>query len=453
MRKRPIWALITILIIAIVAAVIALPISHPEWMTNIAFWQPASTRDLDTKLGLDLRGGVQVLLAADVVAGEEVSRDAMEGAKRVIESRVNGLGVSEALIQLQGTNRIVVELPGIANTDQAVETIQGTGLLEFVDTGNLSIPEGTVVRTTFGATNTVTSTVPLTETVYNTVLTGRDLQTAQVVFDPQTNAPMISFTLTEEGGAKFAEHTRNNVGRFLSITMDKTIISSPRINSAITGGQGEITGQFTLDEAKNLAIQMQYGALPVALKVAESRAVGPTLGQDSIRQSLIAGIIGMLVVIIYMLLYYRLPGVVADVALLIYTAIVLALFKLIPVTLTLPGIAGFVLSIGMAVDANVLIFERTKEELRHGKPLHAAVDAGFSRAWYSIRDSNVSTLITCAILFWFGSTFGATIVKGFALTLAIGVLVSLFTAIVVTRTFLHFVMDTKLAQNHWWFGV
>ena len=453
MRNRPIWSLILILIIAIVAAAIALPISHPEWMANLVFWQPETTRDLNAKLGLDLRGGVQVLLAADAAPGEEVSREAMEGAKRVIENRVNGLGVSEALIQLQGTNRIVVELPGIANTDQAVETIQGTGLLEFVDTGDSFLPEGTVVQTTGGGSATLTATQPITAAVYNTVLTGRDLQTAQVVFDPQTNAPLISFTLTDEGAEKFAEHTRNNVGKFLSITMDKTIISSPRINSAITGGQGEITGQFTLDEAKNLAIQMQYGALPVALKVAESRAVGPTLGQDSIRQSLIAGVIGMLVVIVYMLLYYRLPGAVADVALLIYTAIVLALFKLIPVTLTLPGIAGFILSVGMAVDANVLIFERTKEELRHGRPLHSAVDAGFSRAWNSIRDSNVSTLITCVILFWFGSTFGATIVKGFAVTLAIGVLVSLFTAIVVTRTFLHFVMDTKLAKNPWWFGV
>ncbi len=453
MRKRPILAFITILIIAIVAAVIALPVNHPAWMTNLVFWQPASTRDLNAKLGLDLRGGVQVLLAADATAGEEVTRDAMEGAKRVIESRVNGLGVSEALIQLQGNNRIVVELPGIANTDQAVETIQGTGLLEFVDTGSTSLPVGTIVNTTFGSTGTVTGTQPVTGTVYNTVLTGKDLQSAQVAFDQRTNAPLITFKLTDDGAAKFAEHTRNNVGKFLSITMDKAIISSPRINSAITGGQGEITGQFTLDEAKNLAIQMQYGALPVALKVAESRAVGPTLGQDSIRESLIAGLIGMFVVIIYMLLYYRLPGVVADIALLIYTAIVLALFKLIPVTLTLPGIAGFILSVGMAVDANVLIFERTKEELRHGRPLHSAVDAGFSRAWNSIRDSNISTLITCVILFWFGSTFGATIVKGFALTLAIGVLVSLFTAIVVTRTFLHFVMDTKLAQNHWWFGV
>ena len=453
MRKRSIWALVTILIITVVAFVIALPIGHPPWMTNIPFWQPQSTRDLNTKLGLDLRGGVQVLLIADAAAGEEITRDAMEGAKRVIENRVNGLGVSEAIVQLQGNNRIVVEVPGLANTEQAIDMIQGTGLLEFVDTGNVSLPIGTAVQTTFGSGSAVTGTQPITGTVYNTVLTGKDLQSAQVAFDQRTNAPLITFKLTDEGATKFAEHTRNNVGKYLSIAMDKTIISSPRINTAITGGQGEITGQFTLDEAKNLAIQMQFGALPVALKVAESRAVGPTLGQDSIRESLIAGIIGMLVVIVYMLLYYRLPGVVADLALLIYTAIVLALFKLIPVTLTLPGIAGFILSIGMAVDANVLIFERMKEEMRHGKPLHAAVDAGFSRAWNSIRDSNVSTLITCVILFWFGSTFGATIVKGFALTLAVGVLVSLFTAIVVTRTFLHFVMDTKLAQNHWWFGV
>ena len=199
---------------------------------------------------------------------------------------------------------------------------------------------------------------------------------------------------------------------------------------------------------------MRYGALPVPLRVAESRAVGPTLGQDSVRKSINAGVIGLLVVIVFMLLYYRLPGVLADFALIIYALLVFALFKLIPVTLTLPGIAGFVLSVGMAVDANILIFERMKEELRGGRALRSAIDIGFARAWPSIRDSNASTLITCVILFWFGSNFGASIVKGFALTLAIGVLVSLFTAITVTRTFLHLVMNNMdLSRNRWWFGV
>ena len=280
------------------------------------------------------------------------------------------------------------------------------------------------------------------------------MKTAAVAFEQSTNAPIITFTLTDAGSKKFADYTSANIGKILSIVLDKTVLSSPRIQSAITGGNGQITGRFTLEEARSLSVQMRYGALPVPLRVAESRAVGPTLGQDSVRKSINAGVIGLLVVILFMLLYYRLPGVLADLALIIYALLVFALFKLIPVTLTLPGIAGFVLSVGMAVDANVLIFERMKEELRGGRNLRSAIDTGFARAWPSIRDSNASTLITCVILFWFGSNFGASIVKGFALTLAIGVLVSLFTAITVTRTFLHLVMNNMdLSRNHWWFGV
>ena len=285
-------------------------------------------------------------------------------------------------------------------------------------------------------------------------MTGADLKTAAVGFEQNTNAPLISFELTDAGAKKFADYSSANIGKILSIVLDKTVLSSPRIQSAITGGNGQITGRFSLEEARSLSVQMRYGALPIPLRVAESRAVGPTLGQDSVRKSINAGVIGLLVVILFMLLYYRLPGVLADLALIIYALLVFALFKLIPVTLTLPGIAGFVLSVGMAVDANVLIFERMKEELRGGRNLRSAIDTGFARAWPSIRDSNASTLITCVILFWFGSNFGASIVKGFALTLAIGVLVSLFTAITVTRTFLHLVMNNMdLSRNHWWFGV
>jgi preprotein translocase subunit SecD len=228
----------------------------------------------------------------------------------------------------------------------------------------------------------------------------------------------------------------------------------PQVESPITQGSGVITGNFTHEEANNLAIQLRYGSLPIPLKVVESRTVGPTLGQDSLRKSLVAGGIGLSVVVLFMALYYRLPGVVADLALLVYALITFALFRLIPVTLTLPGIAGFVLSIGVAVDANILIFERLKEELRSGRTLSQAIDLGWRRAWPSIRDSNLSTLITCAILFWFGSTFGASIVKGFSLTLALGVLVSLFTAITVTRIFLHVVLDNiRLTEHPKWFGI
>jgi preprotein translocase subunit SecD len=236
--------------------------------------------------------------------------------------------------------------------------------------------------------------------------------------------------------------------------LDKKVISIPVINSAITEGQGVIQGKFTQDEANTLAIQLRYGSLPIPIKVMESRTVGPTLGEESLRKSFLAGIIGLSVVILFMLLYYRLPGLVADLALIVYALLTLALFKLIPVVLTLPGIAGFILSIGMAVDANILIFERMKEELRAGRNLQNAIDIGWSRAWPSIRDSNTSTLITSAILFFFGSQFGASMVKGFSLTLALGVLVSLFTAIIVTRTFLHLVLDnTKLSEHPRWFGL
>lgn len=470
MRDRTTGFLITTIILTAIAVYLALPIQHPDWLTSLVFWQPASTRDLQIKEGLDLRGGLQVLLEADVPADQTVERDAIQTAKQIVENRVNGLGVSEPLIQVQGDRRIVVELPGISDPDQAIETLKGTGLLEFIEAGDEFLPAGTRISTSMGSlddSGTVTSTATVTATgvvspavtatpakIYRTIMTGADLKTANIAFDPNTNAPLITFELTDEGSKKFAEYTTANIGKILSIVLDKTVLSSPRIQSAITGGTGQITGNFTLDEARSLSVQMRYGALPVPLRVAESRAVGPTLGQDSVRKSITAGLIGLLVVIVFMLLNYRLPGLLADAALVIYALLVFALFKLIPVTLTLPGIAGFVLSVGMAVDANILIFERMKEELRNGRTLRAAIDTGFARAWPSIRDSNVSTLITCLILFWFGSNFGASIVKGFAVTLSIGVLVSLFTAITVTRTFLHLVMNNMdLARHRWWFGV
>jgi preprotein translocase subunit SecD len=284
-------------------------------------------------------------------------------------------------------------------------------------------------------------------------MTGAVLKTAGVNTD-QTGVPYVAFELTSEGSALFGDYTRTHVGEYLAIVLDKRVISAPRIQEPITTGTGSITGSFTVAEANALAVQLRYGALPIPLQVVESKSVGPTLGQDSLRKSTVAGIVGLTVIILFMALYYRLPGVVADLALLVYALTTFALFKLIPVTLTLPGIAGFVLSIGVAVDANILIFERMKEELRNRRTLVQAIDLGFSRAWPSIRDSNLSTLITCLILYWFGSTFGASIVKGFALTLAIGVGVSLFTAITVTRTFLHVILDGLGVGKHArWFGV
>jgi preprotein translocase subunit SecD len=278
-------------------------------------------------------------------------------------------------------------------------------------------------------------------------MTGSVLEDAGASRD-ESGEYYVGFVLTDEGKKIFGDYTSAHVGDFLAIVLDKKIISVPRIETAITEGAGRITGKFTIEESNRLAVQLRYGSLPVPLKPVDIKSVGPTLGEDSLRKSTVAGAIGLTVVIVFMILYYGLPGVLADLALLAYAVMTFALFKLIPVTLTLPGVAGFVLSIGVAVDANILIFERTREELRAGRTLRQAIDLGFSRAWPSIRDSNLSTLITCAILYWFGNTFGASIVKGFSLTLALGVAVSLFTAITVTRTFLHTVLDRVDLSRH-----
>jgi preprotein translocase subunit SecD len=288
--------------------------------------------------------------------------------------------------------------------------------------------------------------------VYHTVMTGVAIRNAFVT--TTTGQVVVDFELTDEGSRIFSDFTSQHVGEVLAIVLDKRVISAPRIEQPITGGQGQITGQFDLDSANRLATTLRYGSLPVPLKVAQSREIGPTLGEDSVRKSAVAGVVGVAAVALFMLLYYRLPGAIAVAALAIYGVVTFALFILIPVTLTLPGIAGFVLSVGVAVDANILIFERLKEELRGGRNLRSAVDAGFNRAWPSIRDSNISTLITCGILYWFGNTFGASIVKGFALTLALGVFVSLFTAILVTRSILHLFLDRiDFSERHAWFGI
>ncbi|MBI5653230.1 MAG: protein translocase subunit SecD [Chloroflexi bacterium] len=474
MRERNYALLIAIIFLALLAAWIVMP-------DNPGLRVGPINKEIKVHEGLDLQGGLQVLLQADVTDCASVTSDSMDSAKAIVENRVNALGVAEPLIQRQGACRIVVELPGLANPDEAIRTFGNTGLLEFVDAGDTPLAAGQLVQTTGIATvvlpgapvptivptpaATVTATTPITgplpvaATIYRTVMTGRELRSASVAFQQTTSQPYIQFELTNDGAKIFGAHTTNSVNKYLAITIDKRVISSPVIRSAITEGSGIIEGQFTLDEAQRLAIQLKYGSLPVPLKVVESKTVGPTLGRDSVSKSITAGVIGLLIVALFMLLYYRLPGLLADIALVIYALIVFAIYKfgipgIIPyVTLTLPGIAGFILSVGMAVDANILIFERMKEELRAGRTLALAIEAGFQRAWTSIRDSNISTLITCGILLWFGASFGASIVAGFALTLAIGVLVSLFTAITVTRTFLRLTMDMNVTENHWWFGV
>jgi preprotein translocase subunit SecD len=485
-RRRTLALLGVIIVLAAAAAWIDLP-SNPG--IHIHQGPINIDRDIELRRGLDLQGGLQVLLEADLPVGETVDADAMSATRAIIEQRVNGLGVSEPLIQLSGSRRIIVELPGIEDPERAIETFGETGLLEFIDAGNLFLPAGTVVTTTeeVAATTAVTATATVTATtasaeptltateavtgtptvvitptlpaetegpVYETILTGKHLTGATMGFG-QLGEIEIHFQLNDEGATLFEQYTTTHVGQQMCIVLDKEIVSCARINERIPGGSVRITreGGFSQEEAESIVIRLKYGALPIPLRVETNRTVGPTLGEDSLQKSLLAGAIGLSTVVVFMLLYYRFPGFLADVALLIYASVVLALFKSIPVVLTLPGIAGFILSVGMAVDANILIFERMKEELRGGKALRLAVEQGFGRAWPSIRDSNISTLITCAILFWFGSYFGASIVKGFALTLGIGVLVSMFTAIIVTRTFLRLIIDLDVVKHHRWFGV
>jgi len=487
MRQRNLSILAGIIILTLAAIWVDLP-TNPG--IHIHLGPIHFDKDIKIHQGLDLQGGMQVLLEADLPEGEPIDPDAMSAARVIVENRVNGLGVTEPLVQLQGERRIIVELPGIEDPELAISTIKETGLLEFIDTGGLFLEPGTIVKTTFpaGAGETITPTAsitatptaettisptvaitptaevtptaeaaptPPTERVFTTVMTGKELDKVGVALD-QFGKPEIRFSLKPEGARIFADFTTKNVGKFLAIVLDKRVISCPRIETPITEGSGRITGKFTLEEARSLAVQLRYGALPIPLRVETVRTIGPTLGQDSIRRSIKAGTIGLLIVLSFMMIYYRLPGFLADLALIIYGLLNFALFKLIPVTLTMPGITGFLLSTATAVDANILIFERMKEELRWGRSLGAAIDAGFDRAWTSIRDSNLSTIITCAILYWFGSNFGASIVKGFAITLFIGVMINMFTAITVTRTFISFVFDLAgdwLRNKKWLLGI
>ena len=434
------------LIIILVGVAVAIWIDLPN---NPGIHVGGINRDIETRLGLDLVGGVQALLEADLPEGTAVDAEKMRTATKIVENRVNGLGVTEALVQQAGDQRIVVELPGVEDPTVAISTIQETGLLEFVDMGSTPLAAGTVI-----VTDIATSESPQPdEQAWHTVMTGDTIENVQVSRD-QSGQYVIQFQLNSEGADIFADYTTNHVGEYLGIVLDKTVVSAPNVNEPITKGEGVISGAFTIESANNLAVQLRYGSLPIPLKVVETRTIGPSLGQDSLQKSLIALLIGFIVVILFMALYYRLPGVLADISIIIYALFTFTILRYIPVTLTLPGIAGFMLSTGSALDANILIFERLKEELRAGRKLNQAVDIAWKRAWPSIRDSNVATLITCTILFWFGSAFGATIVKGFSLTLAIGVIISLFTAIVVTRTFFNLVLAYVQDKNYSrWFGI
>ena len=421
------------------------------WWAALLPWQGSQQRSVKIHQGLDLQGGLQVVLEADLPA-EDLSSGAMEAARIVVDNRVNGLGVTEPLVQLQGSNRMIVELPGISDPDLAIRTLRETGLLEFVDAGSVPIPPGTTIKTTFGgkseeaeadapAAEGEDAAPAAEETVYETIITGSDLdQVSNAGLNPDRRVIEINFSLKPEGGDKFGEYTGANIGNFLCMVLDKEVLSCPTVNARIDRNGTISLGDAGLEEGQALAIQLRYGALPVPLKVVENRSVGPTLGQDSVQKSVRAGTIGLIVVLLFMIVYYRLPGFMASLAMIVYGLLNFALYKTIPVTLTLPAITGFILSLGMAVDANILQFERMKEELRAGRNLKLALELGFNRAWPSIRDSAISTLITSLILFWFGSNFGASVVKGFAVTLALGVITNIFTAVTVTRTLLRFML-------------
>ncbi len=434
-------ALALILVLAAISLYLVLPIHHPTWVTNLLFWQPEGARSLDFRQGLDLQGGLQVLLVADVPPDEKIDPGALEAAAKVVESRVNALGLLEPVVQVRGERRIIVELPGIDNPEQAIDTIRETALLEFVEpppgTPTEMLQPGTVISTTYGMTAT---TVPSGTLLFKTILTGKDLKRADSVFVQQSNEWVIDFELQPEAKDLFADYTASHINQPLCIVLDKTILSCPYIRSKIPDGRGQISGDFTKERADQLAIQLKYGALPIPLKIESYRAIGPSLGAESVQKSIRAGIIGLAIVFLFMVVYYRLNGVAADLALALYVVLNLLVYKLLPVTITLPGIAGFLLSAGMAVDANILVFERMKEELRRGRSLQSAMEAGFSRAWTSVRDSNYATLLTCLILYFFGSAFAASLVKGFAITLALGTIINLFTAIFVTRTFVRVII-------------
>jgi len=552
--RKKVW--ITFILIIVLAGLAGI-VDYPKGPNlKIGSW----TRELKVRLGLDLQGGSHLVYEADVSNIPEADRSsALEGVRDVIERRVNAFGVSEPVIQTNKVGdswRVIVELAGVFDINEAIKQIGETPLLEFreqaepepyteeeinsirllneeakkkaedvlqqalqpgadfaalanqysEDPSNITNQNGgdldfffkgqmvpefedvifdkvkvgeiypEVVETDYGyhiikkTDERITgegeeavaearashilfrkqSEEPTTSQEYvNTGLSGKQLSRAEVQFDPNSGVPEVALKFNDEGKNLFAEITKRNVSKVVAIYLDGSPISLPVVQQEITSGEAVITGSFTLQEAKTLAQRLNSGALPVPVTLINQQNVGASLGKVSVERSLLAGLIGLALVAVFMIIYYRLPGLLSVIALIIYSLIVLAIFKLWPVTLTLAGVAGFILSIGMAVDANVLIFERMKEEIRSGKPLNSAVEEGFKRAWLSIRDSNVSSLITCFILTWFGTS----LIKGFAITLAIGILVSMFSAITITRTFLRLISGQWLMRHLGLLGV
>lgn len=425
-----------------VLAVIAGAIALPDSRINLKPIKIPFEKQYDLKLGLDLQGGTHLVYEGDMKdVPAEAQADAMTSARDVIERRVNAFGVSEPLIQVSGNNRLIVELPGVKDINEAINLIGQTPFLEFREE-NPNPPSAT-------PNENGEISISADDVFLATELSGKQLERAVLEFDQATGAPIVSLQFNGEGQKLFGELTQRNIGKRLAIFLDGEIISAPTVQNAITDGKAVITNIGTVQEAKELVTRLNSGALPVPIKLISQQNVGATLGIDSLHKSIQAGLIGFAAVALFMVIYYRLPGLLAVIALCVYTLISVALFKMLGITLTLAGIAGFILSIGMAVDANILIFERMKEELRKGKNLNQALEDGFNRAWLSVRDSNTSSLITTFILGYFGSS----IIRGFAITLAVGILVSMFTAITLTRTFLKIVIRFNLLSNARLYGV
>ncbi len=435
-----------LLFIAVVG-VLALIVDFWPNLSLPSFSQDGGNRLIETKLGLDLQGGLKVEYRVVPTGDRSPTLADTEVVKQIIERRVNALGVSEPVVLTSGDDRIVVEVPGETDTDAVRRLVGQTGLLEFVP-----LPSSSYGTSFSPGPQQAVEGQPL-PTQEQPLFTGTEIQSANVGSDQQGRRT-VNFVLKSNGAQLFSDYTAAHVNEFFAIVLDDRVISAPSINGPIPGGNVQITsgnaiGGFPRAEAENLVNVLRFGSLPFPVEELASDTIDPTLGAEFLAKSLFAGGIAILLVILFMLLHYRMPGAIASFALLYYTILVLALFRLIPVTLTLAGIAGFVLSVGMAVDANILIFERTKEELRLGKSLPQAIEAGFARAWNSILDSNVSSLITASILFLFGSS----VIQGFALVLIIGVLTSMFTAITVTRRILRIVVGQGWAQRAWLYGI
>ena len=431
-RVVPILVLL-LFVVALVVAVVPVP----------RFWQDDDS-SVEVKLGLDLVGGLRGEYQVVATDEQEVTAEILEQTRTIIENRVNFTGVAEPIVVTQGEDRISVELPGVEDEADIRGLIGTTGVLEFKP-----VPSECANEVLQDAPE------PLCLEEVEPLFNGTEIAAARIGQDPQTGEIVVSLELKSTGSALFDEYADqvfrfpNPSDRLFAIVLDGVVESAPSINAPRFGGQAQISGNFTVDEANNLVTVLRFGSLPLEIREVGFSSISATLGLDFLNQTILAGLIGIVLVFAFMLLYYRVPGIVACLALIAYGVFALAIFELVPITLTLAGIAAFILSVGMAVDANILIFERTKEELRSGKNLTAAVEAGFNRAWTSIFDANVSTLITALILYYFGTS----VVKGFALVLGVGVLLSMFTAIVLSRMMLRWIVQQSWARQAHLFGI